>query len=84
MPAVQRSVAPGASATFDMTLRLSAVVEEFDFNCILKLYDAELNQLDVKTFDLLTGKAQVGFVLPFFCTSRDGNRLCLTVLLEHL
>ncbi|KAL8438149.1 hypothetical protein ACSSS7_000436 [Eimeria intestinalis] len=57
VPAVRRTVAAGSSQAFDLTLRLMAVVEQFDFNCIMKLYDSELNQLDVKTFDLLTGKA---------------------------
>lgn len=59
VPAVQRNVPAGASQAFDLTLRLTAVVEEFDFNCIMKLYDSELNQLDIKSFDLLTGKAAV-------------------------
>lgn len=59
VPAIQRNVPAGASQAFDLTLRLTAVVEEFDFNCIMKLYDSELNQLDIKSFDLLTGKAAV-------------------------
>lgn len=58
--AVQRNVPAGSSQAFDLTLRLTAVVEEFDFNCVMKLYDSELNQLDIKSFDLLTGKAAVG------------------------
>ncbi|CDJ60479.1 hypothetical protein, conserved [Eimeria maxima] len=57
--AVQRNVPAGSSQAFDLTLRLTAVVEEFDFNCVMKLYDSELNQLDIKSFDLLTGKAAV-------------------------
>ncbi|KAL8451361.1 hypothetical protein Emed_002026 [Eimeria media] len=59
VPAVRRTVAAGSSQAFDLTLRLTAVIEQFDFNCVMKLYDSELNQLDVKTFDLLTGKANV-------------------------
>ncbi|KAL8274285.1 hypothetical protein Esti_001796 [Eimeria stiedai] len=59
VPAVRRTVAAGSSQAFDLTLRLMAVVEQFDFNCVMKLYDSELNQLDVKTFDLLTGKANL-------------------------
>ncbi|CDJ50873.1 hypothetical protein, conserved [Eimeria brunetti] len=55
--AVQRNVRAGSSEAFDLTLRLTAVVQEFDFNCVMKLYDSELNQLDIKAFDLLTGKA---------------------------
>ncbi|KAL8440611.1 hypothetical protein Efla_005530 [Eimeria flavescens] len=58
VPAVQRTVQAGTSQAFDLTLRLMAVVEQFDFNCVMKLYDSELNQLDVKTFDVLTGTAR--------------------------
>ncbi|CDI74841.1 EF hand family protein, related [Eimeria praecox] len=73
--AVQRNVPAGSSQAFDLTLRLTAVVQEFDFNCVMKLYDSELNQLDIKSFDLLTGKAAVSLEpdLPTAVTNPTGE-----------
>lgn len=70
VPATQRNVPAGGSVAFDFTLRLAAVLDEFDFSCVMKLYDADLNQLDVKQFDLLTGIASVGL---FTVTKRKLN-----------
>ncbi|XP_026194361.1 hapless 2 [Cyclospora cayetanensis] len=70
VPAVKRSIPAGTTQAFDLTLRLVAVVQEFDFNCIMKLYDSELNQLDIRTFDLLTGRAQD---LPAAVTNPTGE-----------